>query len=377
MPRRSIPRYCLHKGSGQAYVKIDGKRRYLGVHGTAESHREYTRVIGDWQARQSSAPTGLTVSQLCILFTQFADIYYSAPDGEPTGEADNFRDALKPLVAMFRNLAVQDFGPRRLEQVRERLIEKGYVRTSINKRVCRIRQVFRWGVSKELVPVDVYAALQSLPSLREGRSKAVEPHPVLPVPESDVDAIKAFVTAPVWAMIQLQLLTGMRPSEVRMMRCGDIDRSAAVWSYTPRRHKTAHRRRRRVIFIGPKSQLVLRPFLTDDADLFVFRPTDGRAAFVADNYRDGARASVRNSKGHNSPYSHHGYDASIRRACKAAGVALWSPGRLRHNAATNIRREFGDTDAARCVLGHASPTMTEVYAEKDFDAARAVIARIG
>ena len=200
---------------------------------------------------------------------------------------------------------------------------------------------------------------------------------MLPVPDDDVEAIQGHVTGPVWAMIQVLLLTGMRPSEVRKMRCGDIDRTGPVWSYTLRRNKTAHHKRRRVIFIGPKAQDVLRPFLSDAADLYVFRPSHGRAQFVAENYRDGARVSVRNSNGQNAPYSHHGFDASIRRACKAAKVDPWSPGRLRHKAATYIRREFGDTDAARCVLGHASPAMTEVYAEKDFAAARAVVAKIG
>ena len=31
MPRPSIPAYCHHKGSGQAYVTLDGQRIYLGV----------------------------------------------------------------------------------------------------------------------------------------------------------------------------------------------------------------------------------------------------------------------------------------------------------------------------------------------------------
>jgi integrase len=86
---------------------------------------------------------------------------------------------------------------------------------------------------------------------------------------------------------------------------------------------------------------------------------------------------VRNSNGQNAPYTHHGYDASIRRACIRAKVAPWSPGRLRHNAATAIRAEFGDIEAARVVLGHPTPTMTETYAVKDLAAAREVMAQVG
>ena len=49
MPRKSIPKYCLHKGSGQAYVKLNGKRRYLGVYGSTESREAYARlIIASW-----------------------------------------------------------------------------------------------------------------------------------------------------------------------------------------------------------------------------------------------------------------------------------------------------------------------------------------
>ncbi len=38
---RRIPRYCRHKGTGQAYVTIDGRERYLGPYGSPESREEY------------------------------------------------------------------------------------------------------------------------------------------------------------------------------------------------------------------------------------------------------------------------------------------------------------------------------------------------
>ena len=36
-----IPKYRLHKTSGQALVQIRGKRIYLGKHGTPESRERY------------------------------------------------------------------------------------------------------------------------------------------------------------------------------------------------------------------------------------------------------------------------------------------------------------------------------------------------
>ena len=41
-----IPAYCLHKKSGQAVVRLDGRDFYLGVFGTEKSRSEYQRVIG-------------------------------------------------------------------------------------------------------------------------------------------------------------------------------------------------------------------------------------------------------------------------------------------------------------------------------------------
>ena len=68
------------------------------------------------------------------------------------------------------------------------------------------------------------------------------------------------VAPQVWAMIQLQLLTGMRPGEACALRPCDIDRSGPVWLYRPPQHKTGWRGKARVIAIGPKAQAVLATF---------------------------------------------------------------------------------------------------------------------
>jgi integrase len=57
-------------------------------------------------------------------------------------------------------------------------------------------------------------------------------------------------------------------------------------------------------------------------------------------------------------------------------IPHWSPNRLRHNAATRIRKEFG-LDVARAVLGHTSPAVTAIYAEVDGARASEAMAMIG
>lgn len=70
------------------------------------------------------------------------------------------------------------------------------------------------------------------------------------------------------------------------------------------------------------------------------------------------------------------YRRALARACSNAGVEQWAPNRLRHTAATVIRRLYG-LEAARAVLGHTSSGVTEQYAERDHEVAKRVASDIG
>jgi integrase len=52
------------------------------------------------------------------------------------------------------------------------------------------------------------------------------------------------------------------------------------------------------------------------------------------------------------------------------------PHQLRHNAATNLRKQHG-IELARIILGHSTAFTTEIYAEQDRAAAVEVVAKIG
>ena len=75
-------------------------------------------------------------------------------------------------------------------------------------------------------------------------------------------------------------------------------------------------------------------------------------------------------------YSPDSYRRAIHRACEKASIEKWSPNRLRHTAATEVRRQFG-LEAAQVALGHASADITQIYAERDADLARTVALKIG
>ena len=75
-------------------------------------------------------------------------------------------------------------------------------------------------------------------------------------------------------------------------------------------------------------------------------------------------------------YDAASYRQAIKRACKVAKVLPWAPNRLRHTAATRIRKRYG-IELARIILGHSMAFTTEIYAEADRVKAEEVIGEIG
>jgi integrase len=191
-----------------------------------------------------------------------------------------------------------------------------------------------------------------------------------------------------------------------MLRAIDINMSGDVWTYTPAKHKTAHRGHTRTIFIGPKGQAVIRPFLRGrPVDAFLFSPREAEAErrekMHAKRRESGTRLSCGNVPGSNRRakpkrqpgecYDVASYRRAIDRACDLADASAkggrimgdderlvrhWHPHQLRHNAGTLIRREFG-LEASKIILGHRSIDTTEIYAEPDQAKAQEAMRRIG
>ena len=55
MPRLPrIPQLSLHKASGKAVVRLNGRDHYLGVFGSPEAKSAYDRLIAEWLANDLS-----------------------------------------------------------------------------------------------------------------------------------------------------------------------------------------------------------------------------------------------------------------------------------------------------------------------------------
>ena len=371
-PSKSLPKYRKHRASGQAIVTLSGKDFYLGPHGTKASKTEYDRLIGEWLANgrqlpRSSDDQPITVVELIAQYWRHCKTYY-VKNGKPTDEQAGVRAAMKHLKSIYSKALAKDFGPLALESVREAMIEKGNSRKYINQNIGRIRLMFRWGVSRELIPVATYQALKTVSGLKAGKSRARETAPVLPVSSEVITKTLEHCSSQIADMIRFQLLTGCRPGEVCSIRPCEVDRIEDVWRYKPGSHKMEHKGRHRVIPIGPKAQKILLPYLLRDETKTCFERRGG-GAFRRWNYNE--RINRACDKAFPAP------EGSTGEELKAWQKEYrWAPNRLRHSRATEIRQIYG-LEASQAVLGHSKADTTQIYAERDIAKAVKIMSEVG
>lgn len=405
MPKPTkIPALKLHRASGRAYVYHQGKREYFGKHGTAPANEAYRRWVAGLLLGESELAADLsrldlsrlTLAELSAAYLEWAGGYYQK-NGLPTTQVGKIQRHLKALLQCHRSTIVDDFGPNTLRSIQKRLVAEGYSRQGVNELVKGIRAVFKWGVSRELVRAPIHQAICTVPPLKYGRSKAAECAPIKPVADDIVDATLPALPEVVADMVCLQRLAGMRPGEVCKLRPMDLDRSGNIWIYMPPDHKTAHHGRDRVIFIGPRGQSVLRPYLLRPADATCFSPAESERKRREKQHEErktplsyGAQPKGHPEGNAGDQYSVITYRRAITRAvkkvnrqwkkdAKEAGIPAkdvdllsdWSPNQLRHAAGTAIRRLFG-LEAAQVSLGHSKADVTQIYAERDNELARNV-----
>ncbi len=344
------------------------------------------------------------IASLTAAYLRFVDSYYLTPEGKVTQEPDNIRYSLAPLTARFASLAVEEFGPLRLIEVRNEMIRLKWSRKLINQRIGRIKRMFKWAVSRQMISPIIYHGLMTVEGLKWGRTTARETADRRPVAEEHVYAILPYMTPVVAAMVEIQLLTGMRPGEVCRMRPCDLDRSREVWHYLPEKHKNRYRKIQRIVSIGPRGQEILTPFLLRPAESYCFSPAEAdrqrREKLTQERQTPQSCGNTVGSNRKENPLRKPGeaYDTAayakavkyaisaankeIKRKAKAAEIKdpelipHWTPYQLRHTAATKVRKEMG-YECAGATLGHTNMSATAIYAERNQGLADQAALRFG
>ena len=364
MPRQknAIPSYLLHKRSGQARVRIDGRDFLLGRYGSDESRIRYGELIakfgsgvpvdpfaagsnrGTYRGTASDDP-GPSIAELIVAFLIHVERHY-VKDGAPTTEQWLIRSAVKPLRALYGLSPASQFGPLALKMVRTKLVESGIVRNSVNASIGRIRRMFRFGVANEIVPVEVLTRLEAVSPLLAGRTEARDLPPRHAVDQADIDAVHERVSPLVRDLIDVQLLTGSRSGELLALTTSMIDRTGEVWKSKLADHKCQHKGKSRTLFFGPRAQLILAKYLSADPDKPLFKMTVCA------------------------------YCRAITRVCDKFEISHWSPHWLRHSCATRIREQLG-IENVQSLLGHSTAEMSRHYSAKMDSLAAATAAAVG
>ena len=426
-----LPTYRLREGYTQAIVTLtdalSGKRKdyWLGEYGSRASYERYHRLLARWEAcgRRFPPPeeseSGEPRVVRCVLVQDISAAYWEHASSYYTpGAAGHVRTVNRLLCSLFGSKDASTFGPNDLRLVRDAMIRgdasaepprKPWSRVYVNSQIHRLCRMFKWAASHEMVPIEVYHRLKSVTALRRGRSNAPECESITPVPVEQVQAVRPFLNRQIRALVDLQLFTGARGGELFKLRPMDIqtDKQKGVWIVELGDHKTAYLGHRRTIYMGPKAQRVLQPFMCDRSpDAYLFSPAEAererRLAVskkrTTPQYQGNSVGTNRVASARKRPgayYTAASYRKAIATACDRAFPFTseesssmfnerqwkrqhrWHPHQLRHTAATLIRRDFG-LEAARIALGHSSALITDaIYAERDMDRVVQVMRKMG
>lgn len=438
-PSGALPVMRRHKPSNTARIVIDGKVYSLGRWGTDEARMRFDTFIAAYvtsgrtsidAARAalaapvaavrpatalravvapiapSPAPTnaeaGLTVGELAARYLRHIQATKPKYRGSSLWHgALAASRSVRPLAAM----PASAFGSRALAQVQRQLIEtpmptrrkvkegeapppeKHRSRRYVNDVIGRVRQMFHWGVLEELVPDDRVKALEIVPTIVRGQTKARETKKRKPVRPSIVRATLPYLTPEVADLIRFIRLTGCRPSEAARMKLSRIrDRDREVWRYVPRKHKTAHHGKQRHIAIGPKAQVIILAHTAGrSATDYVFTPA---RSVPPRQVRDGVifieptKASPLVGRRFTKDVIRRAVGRAIARANKAREkngeppLPSWTPYQLRYTR-TKEARARGGRETARAVAGHSRATMTDHYAPENWGKAARFAAKHG
>jgi len=343
-------------------VTLSGKRHYLGTHGTEEAKVLFDATVAQWLSNGRKNPTpppDITVSELIAMWIRENAAFLK--------KSSSARCAIKTpnsvMIALYGSTLANEMTPLKMKAVRQVLLSKKFARITINKQIAYLARVFALGVENQCVDPSVHNALKCIKPLERNKTTAHEYNRIRPVPIKDVEATLPFLNKTLADMVQVQLLTGMRPGEVCGLKRAYFNCDGDVWTATLPTHKNSWRGLERVVYFGPEAQQILKPyFLRRKSNEYLFSPGD---AFEGDPDRKLGAC-----------YTTQSYGRAIYRACLRADVLQWYPNRLRHTAGTECCKKY-DLEAAGIMLGHHDPRATRVYAEPDNEKAIRIARAMG
>ena len=252
----------------------------------------------------------------------------------------NYRTDLEPLFDFMLKNGVPDL--KALDRAALRaylawLIELGYVRRSVARKVSALRTLLRWLVRLKLIDAD--------PLPRRGVMKLDSRLPRFLSQNEAARLVQAAETSDPnkirdRALLELIYGAGLRVSEARDLDVDHLNLGALELRVVGKGSKE------RVVLIGVPARDALSLYLRDVRPTLATDDSDG-ALFLN---RFGGRLSQRSIQ------------QKVRYYASQAGLGGWvHPHTLRHSYATHMLEGGADLRVVQELLGHASPATTQIY----------------
>jgi hypothetical protein len=167
------PKYRKHSVRDLGFVEHAGKRIYFnGPYDSEESRGEYTtflRSLGFLVYDRAKPEGALTVMALVNRFDEWARA--TLPSGRKS-RAANLRSIMTLLIKFAGGMKpAVNVTPLVLKEFQTWLItDRKVSRRYINDCTAAVKQLFKWAVSEELVPVATYQSLMTVPGLQRHRT---------------------------------------------------------------------------------------------------------------------------------------------------------------------------------------------------------------
>jgi hypothetical protein len=120
MPKSLVPKYSLHKPTGQAFVRIQGKFIYLGKYDSPKSREEYGRIVAELAANPARAAIrapeeSFKIVELIAAYWDHAERYY-VKDGRQTNQLGKIQAAMRRVKELYGSCTVDQFTPKSLKR---------------------------------------------------------------------------------------------------------------------------------------------------------------------------------------------------------------------------------------------------------------------
>ena len=373
-PARKLHQLRISRKNGAAYTYYGSRWNYLGKWDSAKNEptpdamKRFEDLRALWRADPLSAPSSLESPLLLSLWADWLESP-QAPTKRPedTDRVERLLFGTEEEPGPHEDTRAADFTAGDFLDWQTELCGYGYSAWVVGQ--CRriLLELFDWAAIKGKVDESQPASLARVKPPTQGASAGqVKPTKVqTPVNEADFRKAIPFLRLASRAACELMWFTAARPSEVLTLVGCDLVRTGKIvtakgaefeiprgmWAAARTQHKMMRKGFDRVLFFGKRSWAVLEA-LEMKPERLLFLSQRGQA------------------------YHHKSLGSALKRACRRAGVPIFTPYQIRHGAAVATLREFSEPDVG-VWMGHKSRGITGRYAGTDLKTAAKVAGKMG